>query len=75
MMLMALGIGGCTEAPRPLAVDNALTADQMAEGRFTPEVMWKMSRAGQSTLSPDGSTLLYAQTDYSMAENRGVTSL
>ncbi len=75
MMLIALGIGGCTEAPRPLAVDNALTADQMAEGRFTPEVMWKMSRAGQSTLSPDGSTLLYAQTDYSMAENRGVTSL
>lgn len=43
--------------------------------RLTPEVMWKMSRAGSSSLSPDGKTLLYAQTDYNMAQNRGVTTL
>lgn len=40
-----------------------------------PEVMWKMSRAGSSSLSPDGKTLLYAQTDYNMAQNRGVTTI
>jgi len=37
--------------------------------------MWKMSRAGSSSLSPDGTTLLYAQTDYNMAQNRGVTTI
>ena len=37
--------------------------------------MWKMSRAGSSSLSPDGRTLVYQQTDYDMAENRGATTL
>ncbi len=37
--------------------------------------MWKMRRAGSSSLSPDGSVLLYAVTDYNMQENRGVTSI
>ncbi len=37
--------------------------------------MWKMSRAGSSQLSPDGTQLVYTQTDYNMAENRGVTTI
>ena len=60
---------------KPLTIDNALTAEEIAAGRLTPEVMWKMSRAGQSALSPDGEQLLYAVTDYNMAENRGITTL
>ena len=61
--------------PEPLKIDNALTAEEIAAGRLTPEVMWKMSRAGGSSLSPDGKRLLYQQTDYNMAENRGVTTI
>ncbi len=75
MALAALGAGSCDLRPAPLKIDNALTADEIAAGRLTPEVMWKMSRAGGSSLSPDGSKLLYQQTDYSVAENRGVTTL
>ena len=76
MAIAALGLQSCNEnRPAPLTIDNALTAQEIAEARLTPEVMWKMSRAGQSSLSPDGEWLLYAQTDYSMAENRGVTTL
>ena len=78
MLLMAIaaaGLGGCDKRPAPLTIDNALTADEIAAGRLTPEVMWKMRRAGSSSLSPDGRRLLYAVTDYNMAENRGVTSL
>ncbi len=75
MALAALGAGSCERRPAPLKIDNALTADEIAAARLTPEVMWKMSRAGGSSLSPDGSKLLYQQTDYSMAENRGVTTL
>ncbi|MDE5851784.1 MAG: peptidase S9, partial [Alistipes sp.] len=75
MALAALGTGSCDLRPAPLKIDNALTADEIAAARLTPEVMWKMSRAGGSSLSPDGSKLLYQQTDYSAAENRGVTTL
>lgn len=78
MLLMAIaaaGLGACERRPEPLKIDNALTAEETARGILTPEVMWKMSRAGSSSLSPDGNTLLYQQTDYSMAENRGVTTL
>ena len=64
-----------TSVREPLKIDNALTAEEIAAGRLTPEVMWKMSRAGGSSLSPDGRTLLYQQTDYNMAENRGVTTI
>ena len=76
MAIAAVGLGACDDRrPQPLTIDNALTADEIAAGRLTPEVMWKMSRAGSSSLSPDGTTLLYAQTDYNMAQNRGVTTL
>ncbi len=75
MALAAWGAGSCEKRPEPLTIDNALTAEEIAAGRLTPEVMWKMSRVGDSSLSPDGSKLLYQQTDYSMSENRGVTTL
>ena len=76
MVIAAVGQGACDDRrPQPLTIDNALTADEIAAGRLTPEVMWKMSRAGSSSLSPDGTTLLYAQTDYNMAQNRGVTTI
>ena len=76
MAIAAVGLGACDrQRPEPLKIDNALTAEEIAAGRLTPEVMWKMSRVGSSSLSPDGTTLLYQQTDYNMAENRGVTTL
>ena len=75
MAIAAVGLGGCNKRPEPLKIDNALTAEEIAAGRLTPEVMWKMSRAGSSSISPDGTTLLYQQTDYNIAENRGVTTI
>ena len=44
--IAAMGLGGCDKRPEPLKIDNALTAEEIAAGRLTPEVMWKMSRAG-----------------------------
>ena len=74
-----LAVGCCSEggdnAPKPLKIDNSLTAEEKEAGKFTPEVMWKMSRIGQQTLSPDGSLLIYTTTQYNMAENRGITLL
>ena len=74
-----LTMGGCAvesgDAPKPLQIDNALTAEEKAEGKFTPEIMWKMSRIGQQVLSPDGTQLIYTITKYNLAENRGITFL
>ena len=76
MAIAAVGLGACDrQRPEPLKIDNALTLEEIAAGRFTPEVMWKMSRAGGAVLSPDGERLVYQQTDYNLAENRGVTTL
>ena len=74
-----LAVGCCSEGgdktPKPLKIDNALTAEEKEAGKFTPEVMWKMTRIGQQTLSSDGSLLIYTTTQYNMAENRGITLL
>lgn len=61
--------------PGEPVLDTAMTPEQKAARRFTPEVMWKMGRISSTTLSPNGSHLLYALTYYSMPENRGVSSL
>ena len=73
MAFSLLGFVGCNTAPAPLEIDNALSAEEIAAARLTPEVMWKMSRIGSHALSPDGETLLYTLTRYNMAENRGIS--
>ena len=72
-----LALGSCEESnlPKPLVIDNALTEAEKEAGKFTPEVMWKMGRIGAQTLSADGTKLVYALTEYNLAENRGVTTL
>lgn len=76
MAIAAMGLGACDDPrPAPLTIDNRLTDEEIAAGILTPEVMWKMSRAGGAALSPDGKMLLYQQTDYNMQENRGVTTV
>ena len=73
MALLLSGLVGCNTAPESIKIDNALTAEEIAAARLTPEVMWKMGRIGEHALSPDGKTLLYTLTRYNMAENKGVT--
>lgn len=76
MAIAAMGLGACSQQnPRPATFDNALTAEEIASGTFTPAVMWKMGRLGGSTLSPDASKLLYTVTSYDMKANRGFTTI
>lgn len=78
LTLSVMGIlAGCASGKRPGApkIDNSLTEQQKAAGVFTPEVMWKMGRIGQTALSPDGRNVVYAVTYYDMADNRGISSL
>lgn len=80
-MGLLFGLFGCAKigAPKlgiaPFAADTALTADELAARKFTPSVMLKMGRLSGSTLSPDGTTLLYAIGYQSVRENRSYTAL
>ena len=77
MAFAAMTLAACSpkEQPATLIIDNSLTAEEIAEGRLTPAVIWKMGRLGSATLSPDGSLALYTVTRYNMAENRGLTQI
>ena len=78
ILLMAIAVmaASCDEKrPQPLEIDNALTAAEIEAGIFSPEVMWKMGRAGSSSVAPDGKTLLSTVTQSNMDENRGVTAI
>lgn len=54
---------------------NNLTPEEIAEGKFTPEVMWKMGRVGNQKLSPDGKLVAFTITYYNMADNKGTTGI
>ena len=75
VMLGVLSAAGCERRPEPLSIDTSLTAAEKEAAIFTPEVMWKMGRAGGATLSPDGSKLAYTVTWYSVEKNRGVSTV
>ena len=75
MAITAMAAGCGEQRPAPLEIDTALTAAEIEAGVFTPEVMWKMGRAGSSSVSPDGRLLLYTVTYYNVGENRGVTAI
>lgn len=82
LLAMAILIAGasCSEQKpeqkkEPLKIDVSLTADEIARGVMTPEIMWKFGRVGNSALSPCGKLLAYTATFYNLQENKGVTNL
>ncbi len=75
MMAIATIATGCSDSPKPLKIDNELTAAEKKAGILTPEVMWKMGRVGSSSLNSAGDSLLYCVSYYNMDENRGVTAI
>lgn len=65
-------------APQPepqQQINNQLTAEEKTGGVMTPEIMWKFSRLGTFTLSPDGSTVLYTVTDIDLTSEARMTNI
>ena len=58
-----------------MKIDNSLTEAEKSAGILTPEVMWKMGRVGGSTVSPDGKTVLYTVSYYSMKDDKSSTHI
>lgn len=46
-----------------------------SQGKLTPELMWKMGRAGDVHLSPDGKKVVYGVTRYDLDKNKGNTDI
>lgn len=59
----------------PLPADTAMTTAEKEARLFTPEVMMKMGRLSGSTLSPNGKSIAYTVTYYSVAENKSYSAL
>ncbi len=75
-MAMALLLVGCQNAKfEVMNFTNNLTPEEIAAGKFTPEVMWKMGRVGNQKISPDGNLVVFTVTYYDMAENKGKTGI
>ena len=81
LIVTAVMMSGCMQQQtnqdneNVLEINNALTEVEISAGLFTPEVMWKMGRIGNSTVSPTGDRFVYTVTSYNMEENRGATSI
>ena len=73
ILILAVSCKEKPEAPTapPTTIVNQLTADEVAGGVMTPEIMWKFRRLGTFALSPDGASVLFTLTDIDLAtENR-----
>ncbi|MGD0712300.1 MAG: peptidase S9, partial [Bacteroidales bacterium] len=53
----------------------AITVIANAQARMTPELLWKFGRVSEMQVSPDGKTILYGITYYSLTENKGARHL
>lgn len=74
VLTVACGDGAGKKAD-PMKIDNSLTEAEKSAGILTPEVMWKMGRVGGSTVSPDGKTVLYTVSYYSMKDDKSSTHI
>ncbi len=74
---LALLLVGCSQGAKLEVMEftNNLTPEEIAAGKFTPEVMWKMGRVGGQKISPDGTLAAFTITYYNMEENKGKTDL
>ena len=54
---------------------EALTSEEIAGKRLTPEILWKFGRIGEYVVSYDEKSVAYAVTRYSLSENRGRTTI
>ena len=71
---LALSISACQQAAEKETVTEKIIEKPeltLTSDRLTPEVLWAFGRLSDSQVSPDGETILYGVTYYSIEENKG----
>jgi len=79
---LMVGAISCTQAPveqkkqeeKP-DFSNRLTAQEIAGGKLTAEIMWKFGRISAPQVSSDGQTLLFSITRYDAKTNKSCTHI
>lgn len=74
LILPACNIKTAEKATTP-AINVSLTEEEKTNGKLTPEILWKYGRVSGITLSPDGTTVLYAVTDIDLATEKRLTNI
>lgn len=46
-----------------------------SQDRYTPELLWQLSRVGDPRLSPDGKNVIYSVTSQNVQENKGQSDI
>jgi len=80
IMAISAFLSACVESKHetitePLTPNTELTAEEISNGILTPEILWKFGRIGSASVSPDGKTIAFTVTRYSMEANKGVTNI
>ena len=58
-----------------MAKDGPAEANSQQSQRMSPELLWKLGRLGESSVSPDGKQVAYTVRHYELAKNKGLSSL
>ncbi len=58
-----------------LSLVSTVVAQDAAETRMSPELLWKLGRVGEAVVSPDGTSIAYGVRRYELAENKGNSTL
>ncbi|MDR2475019.1 MAG: S9 family peptidase [Bacteroidales bacterium] len=74
-MTMLLTAAACGEMQKNDAPVIGKPEIKIENGRLTPEALWAFGRVGNAEVSPDGETVLYTVSYYSIPENKGNTEL
>jgi dipeptidyl aminopeptidase/acylaminoacyl peptidase len=77
LILFAAALMLTTGCKKKQEFDNVIGKPdvKVEDGRFTPEIMWKLGKMGEFAVSPDGSQLVYTNTYYSISQNKGNAEL
>jgi len=67
--------GGSNQEAGAVSKSDSLAKQAITETRITPELLWKFGRVGEPQLSPDGKTIIYTISRYSVSANKGFTDV
>ena len=75
LLVLCMLVHSCTEkqnVSEAVYTRQELSAEQIANGVMTPEVLWMFGRLSGTVPSPDGTRLLYGVTRYDETTNKSV---
>ncbi len=75
LVASALLLASCQNGSTPKEQVIGASMPEVANGLLSPEVLWSLGRLGEVAVSPDGNTIAYTVTWYSVEKNKGNSEL